>query len=75
VLARTPAALKKRRYRHRLRDGLIVLSIEVCECELAEALITSERLSERQSASRDELKHAVENVVREWCERWRQRKP
>jgi len=28
MLARTPAALKKRRYRRRLRDGVIALSVE-----------------------------------------------
>jgi hypothetical protein len=29
MLARTPAALKKRRYRRRLRDGICVLKVEV----------------------------------------------
>jgi hypothetical protein len=75
MLARTPAAIKKRKYRRRLRDGLIVLPIEVSETELAEALIASERLSEDDTASRDALTRATETVVREWCDRWRQRKP
>jgi len=75
MLALTPAALKKRRYRRRLRDGLIVLPIEVIETKLAEALIASERLSEDDTASRDALKRAAETFVREWCNRWRQHKP
>src|SRR5262249_34066590 len=41
MLARTPEAVKKRAYRHRLRDSKIVLKIEVSECEPAEALIAA----------------------------------
>jgi hypothetical protein len=74
MLARTPAALKKRRYRRRLRDGKIVLRLEVNECELAHALIASERLTERQTASRSELESATGDVLREWCARWRRHK-
>jgi len=71
MLARTPAALKKRRYRKRLRDGVIVLPIEVPEAELAEAMIASERLTEAETTRRDALTHAAEDVLREWCARWR----
>jgi hypothetical protein len=71
MLARTPAAMKKRAYRRRLRDGLIMLKLEVDECELAAALIASERLTPAESARRDVLTHAVEGVLREWCHRWR----
>ena len=73
MLARTPAALKKRRYRRRLRDGRIVLRIEACEFELAEAMIAAERLTEAESTQRDALNRAAEGVLREWCERWRTR--
>jgi hypothetical protein len=71
MLARTPAALKKRRYRRRLRDGLIVLPIEACEVEIVEALIISGRLTEAESISRDAITRAAEGVLREWCQRWR----
>jgi hypothetical protein len=47
MLARTPAAQKKRRYRKRLRDGAIVLHPEVNEHAFAEALLLSGRLDER----------------------------
>jgi hypothetical protein len=70
MLARTPAAVKKRRYRQRLHDGIVVLKIEAHECELAEALIASERLGAAESAKRDALAHAVEGVLREWIQRW-----
>jgi hypothetical protein len=73
MLARSPAAAKKRAYRRRLRDGKIVLKLEVDECELAAALIASERLSEAESTQRDALARATEAVMREWCERWRKR--
>jgi hypothetical protein len=71
MLARTPAATKKRAYRRRLRDGKIVLKLEVGEAELAAALIASERLTPAESRQRDALTHAVEGVLREWCQRWR----
>jgi hypothetical protein len=71
MLARTPAALKKRRYRRRLRDGKIVLKLEVDECELAEALIAAERLTEAESTQRDALTRATESMLRDWCDLWR----
>ena len=71
MLARSPAATKKRNYRRRLRDGRIVVKIEVTECELAEALIASERLSPAETTRRDALTRAVEAVLAEWCQRWR----
>jgi len=74
MLARTPAALKKRRYRRRLRDGVIVLKVEVVEGELAEALIDSERLTETESTQREALARAAAEVLTEWVARWR-RKP
>ena len=53
MLARAPAALKKRRYRRRLRDGVCVLYVEVKEAEFAEALLTAGYLTERQALRRD----------------------
>ena len=70
MLVRTPAALKKRRYRRRLRDGVCVLSIEVKEAEFAEALLLAERLTDRQALRRDQLTHAAESVITEFAERW-----
>ena len=74
MLARTPAALKKRRYRRRLRNGVIVLKIEAREAELAEAMLLAGRLTERQALDRAELARAAGDMVREWCERWRRLK-
>jgi hypothetical protein len=71
MLARTPAALKKRRYRRRLRDGLIVLRIEMKETDLAEAMLLSKRLIDRQALKRSELEGAAAGVLRDWCDRWR----
>jgi len=76
MLARTPAALKKRRYRQRLRDGVCVLHPEVYEAEFAEALQLSGRLSERETLDRGQLTHAAERVLREFTDRWlRMRSP
>jgi hypothetical protein len=52
MLARTPAALKKRRYRRRLRDGMIAPHVQFHEHAFAEALIKSQRLTERQTLPR-----------------------
>jgi hypothetical protein len=71
MLARTPAAQKKRRYRKRLRDGVIVLPLEVREHELVEALLVAGWLTEIQTTRREELTRAGENIVAEWCRRWR----
>jgi hypothetical protein len=75
MLARTPAALKKRRYRRRLREGRVVLRVEVAECPLAEALIVAGRLTNRQAVDRGELEAAAAAVLTEWAARWLGRKP
>jgi len=66
MLARTPAALKKRRYRRRLANGVIVLSLEVREVEFAEALLLAKRLTDRQALRRD---------LQEFTDRWRGLRP
>jgi len=57
MLARSPSALKKRRYRKRLRDG---------------ALLLSRRLDEGLALQRDELTRAGERILREFIDRWRE---
>jgi hypothetical protein len=74
MLARTPAALKKRRYRRRLRDGRCVLSPEVVEHDFAEALLLSGRLSEYEALRRDQLTRAAEAILCEFTARWRTHK-
>jgi hypothetical protein len=75
MLARTPAALKKRRYRRRLRNGVIVLKIEAREAELAEAMLAAGRLDSAAAEARSALERAAEDILAEWCARWLQRKP
>jgi hypothetical protein len=72
MLARSPSALKKRRYRKRLRDGAIVLHLEVKEAAFAEALLLSRRLDEGLALQRDELTRAGERILREFIDRWRE---
>jgi hypothetical protein len=76
MLARTPtrATMRKRRYGRRQRDGIVVLRVEVDECQLAEAMIIAKRLSERESVERAALARAAESVLREFTERWRKHK-
>jgi hypothetical protein len=70
MLARTPAAMKKRRYRRRLRDGLVVLHLEMVEADLVEALCLAGRLSEAEAVRRSALEHAAAEVLAEWAARW-----
>jgi hypothetical protein len=70
MLARTPAAMKKRRYRRRLRDGVCVLHPGVKEAEFAEALLLSGRLSEREALHRDQLTRGAESILAEFTQRW-----
>jgi hypothetical protein len=70
MLARTPAALKKRRYRRRLRDGVIVINVQVKEAELAEALMLAGRLTDQAALRRDQLTRAAENILVEFADRW-----
>ena len=69
MLARNPAAAKKRAYRRRLRAGRIVLKVEVGECELAEALIRAERVGADAALARDALQHEVGEIVRDFVAR------
>jgi len=75
MLARTPAALKKRRYRRRRRDGVCVLYIEVKEAEFAEALLTAGYLTERQALRRDQLTREAKDILEQFIDRWRHQPP
>jgi hypothetical protein len=75
MLARTPAALKKRRYRRRLANGVIVLSLEVREVEFAEALLLAKRLTDRQALRRDQLTREAKDILQEFTDRWRGLRP
>ena len=68
MLARTLAALKKRRYRRRLGDGVTVLNPEVYEHAFAEALLISGRLTDRQALRRDQLARAAESILAEFTD-------
>jgi hypothetical protein len=64
-------ATRTRRYRARQRNGERVLKIVVCENELAEALLASGRLGEREALDRAQLEREIGALVKEWVSRWR----
>ena len=70
MLARTPAALKKRRYRKRRRDGVIAPHVQFHEHAFAEALLLSGRLTDRQALHRDRLVREAESILSEFTARW-----
>jgi hypothetical protein len=75
MLARTPSAMKKRRYRKRLRDGVCVLRVEIKEAEFAEALLLSKRLTDRAALRREQLSREAESILAEFAQRWRKMGP
>src|SRR5262245_2253603 len=70
MLARTPSALKKRRYRRRRRDGMIAPHVQFNENEFAEALITAGILTEQQALRRDQLVREAEDIIAQFIVRW-----
>jgi len=74
MLARSPSATKKRRYRRRRRDGMIAPHVAFHEYGFAEALLMAGRLTEAEALPRDMLVRAAEDILREFIERWRQHK-
>jgi hypothetical protein len=70
MLARTPAATIKRRYRQRLRAGIRVLRIPVHETRLIEALLRSRRLNESEALDPARVQHEVELILADWVQRW-----
>jgi hypothetical protein len=75
MLDRPPATAdrkraRRRRYNRRQANGLVVLRIECCEHDLAEALMSSGRLSPEQALQRGELEHAVAELIGDFVIRW-----
>jgi hypothetical protein len=70
MLAKTPAAVSKRRYRARRRAGLMAYQIVCNEFELIEALLVAGRLTEREALDRHAVERATGEVVSEWAQRW-----
>jgi hypothetical protein len=68
--SRSRAATRQAEHRRRQRNGKVVLSVEVDEHPLAEALIRSGRLSAGETQSRNLLSRSVADVLSEWAERW-----
>jgi hypothetical protein len=62
-------AARTRRYRQRLRQGLMVLQIEVPRIPVTEALIAASRISPEASLFRGQLEEAAGRVLADWAER------
>ncbi|SFJ53298.1 hypothetical protein [Bradyrhizobium sp. Gha] len=70
ILSRDPRAVRSRTTRARQRDGLASLALDVHEHDLAKSLIASGR-DEDQVLKPTVVKHALEQVIRDWIERWK----
>jgi hypothetical protein len=75
MLDRTPTnadrkRARRRRYNRRQANGLVCLRIECCEDRLAEALLSSGRLTPEQALCRDSLERAASDLVSDFVERW-----
>ena len=66
------AARRKQRYRSRLRNGKIVLTIEACGYELIQTLIEARYVTEVQSVDRRAIEAAASRVLADWVKRWQE---
>jgi hypothetical protein len=77
MLARTPAALKKRhaghqaRLRQRQRNGRAVFRLEANHDLLVLALLESRRLTEGEALERERVEAALAAVLEQWARRWK----
>ncbi|MDA9405567.1 hypothetical protein [Bradyrhizobium sp. CCBAU 45384] len=70
ILSRDPRAVRARGTRARQKDGLMSISLDVHEHAVAKSLIASGR-DEDQLLKPTVVKQALEQVIRDWIERWR----
>jgi hypothetical protein len=63
------AAARQQRYRARVRDGRVVLTVEVDEVALSEALVATGFISPEYADDRQALETALEYVVHLWVTR------
>jgi len=68
--APTPRPIASAGARARRRKGAIVLSVEVDEHALAEALFESGRLPPDQCLRRPLVERTVGEILRDWTQRW-----
>jgi hypothetical protein len=63
-------AVRRRRYRARLKRDVIVLKVEVPRVSYTEALIASGRVSEPEALLREKIEEATTLLLTHWAERW-----
>jgi hypothetical protein len=63
-------AVKKRGQRARADRGELGVNVTIHECRMAEAMIISGRLSEREAVDRAKLLQAIELLLVEFAGRW-----
>jgi hypothetical protein len=63
------SAIRQRRYRDRQRGGRVVLTVEVDEVALSEALLAAGFISPEHADDRQALETALEYVVHLWVTR------
>jgi hypothetical protein len=71
MLARSPSADRKRRYRARQRRGRVVVGVEVDRDAVLLALLASGRLGEAEALQPDQVAAALGDVIEQWARRWR----
>jgi hypothetical protein len=70
ALSLSREAVKKRGQRARADRGEFGINVTINECRMAEAMIVSGRLSERQALDRTKLTQAIELLLIEFADRW-----
>jgi hypothetical protein len=68
---RARARTRQRCLRERRRKGQLPYRVVVSECDVAEAMIRSGRLSADETLRRDLVELALAGVIGDWIQRWR----
>lgn len=68
--AKVTATEKQRRYRARVKRGVVVLRIEV-EPAVVETLLRAGRVTDCESEDRDRLGREIKSLLCDWASRWR----
>lgn len=66
------SALRSAAYHRRQKNNTVVLPIEVNYYDLVDVLMALQLITERESLDRDAVNSALNNVIVDWLEGWKE---
>jgi hypothetical protein len=64
---------RKARHRARVKRGVVVLKVEVCETDLIEAMLRAARISPQAALDRGTVEAEAASILKGWVASWLQR--